>query len=85
MGGWGCSGRAAVEYPLRAQIWDNGVEDFSDIDNNNYDDSGGLDSELPAIIERPGTRLSEDEVADLHDLLGHQVSIREPGCGGCSA
>lgn len=62
-----------MEYPLRAQIWDNGAEDFSDIDNNNYDDSGGLDSGLPAMIERPGSRVSEDEVADLHDLLGQML------------
>lgn len=52
----------AVEYPLLAQIRDIGAED------DGLGDAGGdLTGQL--IMEEPGTRLSEEEVADLHDLM----------------
>lgn len=57
----------AVEYPLLAQIRDIGAED----------DSEDLTSELN--MERPGTRLSEEEVADLHDLLGKMLRYQSEG------
>lgn len=52
----------AVEYPLHSQIRDIGADD---------DGPGYASSELGGewVMERPGTRLSEAEVADLHDLL----------------
>lgn len=66
----------AVEYPLLAQVRDIGAEDGDVIDSdndNNSDNTSGEVSESSSMIERPGTRLSEEEVGDLHDLLGRML------------
>ena len=63
----------AVEYLLLAQVWDIGVEDGGVIDNGNGNGNTTGDVSESSMIEKPGTRLSEEEVADLHDLLGRML------------
>lgn len=61
----------AVEYPLLAQIRDIGSEDDTDIgdgDGDGDDLTSGLD-----MMERPDTRVSKEEEADMHDLLGKML------------
>lgn len=71
----------AVEYPLEAQIRDIGADD-DDVDSSSAEGVNEVEFEelelgkdnnhnsaSRSIMESPGTRLSEAEVADLKDLL----------------